>query len=163
MPSPLLSALKNPRFLRLWAGQCVSALGDRFTEMALLSLALGGQASAELARLDFWAYLPWILLGPFAGLLVDRYSRKALMIGADLGRLALVLTLFACGLRNGQDLAGTYPVLFGMGILSTLFSPAKSACLPDLVEAGQVMPAGLDQQLSPQELADLVTFLKACR
>ncbi len=142
MPSPLASALRNPRFLKLLAGQCISAIGDRFTELALLSLALGGQASAELARLDFWSYLPWILLGPFAGLLVDRYSRRKLMIAADLGRLGLVLTLFAFGLRDGQDLGGTYPVLFAMGMLSTVFSPAKSACLPDLVPVEQVMPAG---------------------
>ena len=142
MPSPLVSALKNPRFLRLWAGQSVSAVGDRFTEMALLSLALGAHASAELARLDFWSYLPWILLGPFAGLLVDRYSRRKLMICADLGRLLLVLVLLAFGLRRGEDLSGTYPVLFAMGMLSTLFSPAKSACLPDLVTPEQVMPAG---------------------
>ncbi len=140
MSSPLVSALKNPRFLKLWAGQCISALGDRFTQLALLSLVMMADTSWEQAKLDFCAFLPF-LAGPFVGVLVDRASRKWLMVGADLARAALVLAIFAFGLREGADLSGTYPLLFAMGLMTAVFSTSKSASLPDLCEAPQVLPS----------------------
>ena len=141
MPSPLGDALKNPRFLKLWAGQCVSALGDRFTQLALLSLVMMADTSWEQAKLDFCAFLPF-LAGPFVGVLVDRASRKWLMIGADLARAGLVLAIFAFGLREGADLSGTYPLLFAMGLMTAVFSTSKSASLPDLCDPPQILPSG---------------------
>ncbi len=142
MSSPLVSSIRNPRFLKLWAGQCISALGDRFTELALLALAIHGQTSAEQAWLDFWMFLPWLLFGPFAGVLVDRFPRKPLLIGADLARAALVLGILGLGLKEGGSLAPAYPFLFAMGLMTSIFSPAKSASLPDLVAPAQVLPSG---------------------
>ena len=142
MASPLLSALRNRRFLTLWAGQCVSALGDRFTQVALLSLVIAGNAARAQAEISFYDYLPWLLFGPFAGVLVDRCSRKGLMIAADLARAALVGALFAFGLGQGADLSRAYPLLFGMGLMTAVFSPAKSAALPDLVGPDQILPSG---------------------
>lgn len=138
--APLVSSLKNPRFLKLWAGQCVSALGDRFTQLALLSLVMMADTSWEQAKLDFCAFLPF-LAGPFVGVLVDRSSRKRLMVGADLVRAALVLALFAFGLKAGANFSGIYPLLFAMGLMTAVFSTSKSASLPDLCAPTQVLPS----------------------
>ncbi len=143
MSAPLFSALRNPRFLKLWAGQCISALGDRFTQMALLSLVMAGQASDEQAKIILYEFLPWIILGPFAGVLVDRYSRKWLMIGADLVRGLLVALIFIVLMAHkGSGISAVYPLLFAMGSMTAIFSPAKSAALPDLVDSREILPSG---------------------
>lgn len=138
MPSPIAGAVRNPAFLKLWAGQCVSALGDRFTQLALLSLVMAADTSWEQAKLDFCAFFPF-LMGPFAGVLIDRMSKKRLMIIADLVRFVLVLAILAFGLKQGADLSRTYPLLLAMGLMTALFSPTKSASLPDLCPPEQVL------------------------
>ena len=83
-------------------------------------------------------YLPYSVLGPFAGALLDRWDRRMVMIGANLGRLLLVLLvggLLAFGL-------GDLPILCGALIINgfTRFvSSGLSASLPDVVPADRVV------------------------
>src|SRR5215510_15758437 len=83
---------RNPAFRRLWYGQVVSQLGDWFDSIALYALLLrltgSGQAVGALLVAQF---LPSTVVGLWSGVIIDRLPRKALMIGADIGRALLVL------------------------------------------------------------------------
>ena len=83
-------------------------------------------------------FLPYSLLGPFAGALLDRWDRRLVLIGANLGRLVLVLGIAALLAVGANDL----PILFGALIVNgfTRFvSSGLSAALPDVVPRDQVV------------------------
>ena len=86
---------KHNDFLKLWAGETVSLFGSQITVLALPLVAANTlQASpSEMGMLGFAQYVPWLLVGMFAGVWVDRLRRRPLMIAADLGRGLLLVPM----------------------------------------------------------------------
>ncbi len=89
-----LDVLRSPRYFPLWLGQLVSTFGDTLHYIALVLLVyqLTGQGVA-VAALVTAEILPVLFLGPVAGVVIDRFSRKTVLIGSDLVRAGLVITL----------------------------------------------------------------------
>lgn len=88
-------------FTIIWIGQVVSLFGTAMTNFALTIWAwlLTGQATA-LALVGFFTFAPTLLVTPFAGALVDRWSRKFVMMLSDLAAVlstVVVLILFSTG------------------------------------------------------------------
>jgi MFS transporter, DHA3 family, macrolide efflux protein len=74
-----------PAFILVWFGQVVSLLGTGMSQLALGLWAWQQTGSATaLAMMTFFATVPTIALGPVAGALVDRWDRRAVLIGSDL-------------------------------------------------------------------------------
>ena len=88
-------------FRILLFGQAISLLGTGMTRFAVMIWAFDQQGTATaLALLGFFACLTYVLVSPFAGVLVDRWDRRKVMILADLGSgvmTALMLALFSFG------------------------------------------------------------------
>jgi len=85
---------RKPFFL-IWTGQSVSLLGSQLVQFALIWWLTEKTGSATmLAFASFFSYLPEVILGPFAGALVDRWNRRRVMIFAD-GLIALATVLVA--------------------------------------------------------------------
>src|ERR687885_5980 len=86
--------IASPSYFPLWLGQLISNFGDTLHYIALVVLVfqLTGQGLA-VAGLVAAEVVPVLALGPVAGVVIDRFSRKAVLVGADLFRAALVLTL----------------------------------------------------------------------
>lgn len=88
-------------FLTVWSGQFVSTIGTLMTSLALAFWAFDvtGRAT-ELGLMVFFTFGPRVLLGPFAGALVDRWKRRTVLITCDLlagaGSIAILL-LFVSG------------------------------------------------------------------
>jgi hypothetical protein len=81
----LLASNRNYRFA--WTGQIVSEVGDHFNNIAVLSLAVEETHSgAIIAGLMLSRAIPAVLVGPVAGVLLDRFDRKRIMIASDLVR-----------------------------------------------------------------------------
>ncbi|MBC7810208.1 MAG: MFS transporter, partial [Burkholderiales bacterium] len=73
-------------FSLIWFGQLVSLLGTAMTRFALLIWAYQQTGEATtLALLGFFAFGPMVLVSPFAGVLVDRWDRRKVMMLTDLG------------------------------------------------------------------------------
>ena len=138
------SILGEKNFARLWYGQIISSLGDRFYQFALLYVILGIKqgmyVGKDSAQVTFLAMLPGFLLAPFYGWTIDRYSRRWVMFYADLVRAALTLTVlyFWFTLHN---LFAVYTVVFFMGACNGLFIPARQAALPQIVGKAQLVTA----------------------
>lgn len=88
-------------FIIVWLGQMASALGTAMTRFALLIWAYQQTNEATtVALLGFFAFGPYILLSPLAGVWIDRFDRRWVMILADLGAgmsTVVMLGLFASG------------------------------------------------------------------
>ena len=87
--------LINKSFFSLWIGQIISQCGDRINQMALIGLVYTkfGASSTQLAKLFSFAILPVFLVGPIAGVYVDRWSKKYTMFYSDILRGLLVLSI----------------------------------------------------------------------
>jgi hypothetical protein len=85
---------RGPAYVPLWLSQLVSSFGDTLHYIALVVLVyeLTGRGAA-VALLVAAEVVPVVLLGPVAGVVIDRFSRKAVLIRADLARALLALSL----------------------------------------------------------------------
>ena len=130
----------NRAFRRLWYGQVCSQLGDWLDTIALytLLLRLGGQGTA-LGGLMVAQAFPYAVIGPWAGVLVDRLPRKSVLIAADLGRAALVLLFLS--VRQADQLWMIYAVSFLKFALGSFYEPAREAVVPDVVRREQLVTA----------------------
>jgi MFS family permease len=144
MASPSVGYLallrRNRPFRRLWYGQIVSQLGDWFASIALYTLILRLTGSGQAVGLLLVAeLLPATLIGPWAGVLVDRLPRKAVMIAADVGRAALVLLFLL--VRDAGDIWIVYVASAGKVILTSFFEPARSAVIPAVTGRDELVAA----------------------
>jgi MFS family permease len=131
-----------PEFWRLLELRTVSQFGDGLFQAGLAGAILFNPERAakpwEIAGAFAVLFLPYSLLGPFAGALLDRWDRRVVLIAANLGRLLLVLGVGALLAVRADDL----PILFGALIVNgfTRFvSSGLSAALPDVVPRERVV------------------------
>ena len=123
---------QNPSFRNLWYGQVVSELGDWLNSIAIYALILKlsdsgmAMAGAMMAKL-----LPIVLVSPIAGVVVDRVSRKTVMIVSDLLRCIVVLGFLLVEDRDALWLV--YALVIVEISLSGFFEPARNAIIPSLV------------------------------
>lgn len=84
------------RFFTIWGGQAASLFGTQLVQFAIVWwLTVETGSAAVLATAAAMAYIPQILLGPFAGAVVDRWSRRKVMIIADSGIAVATVVLIA--------------------------------------------------------------------
>ena len=127
----------NADFRRLWTGQVVSEIGDWLNNIAVLALAIqlagAGRVGLAVATYAIARHLPLFIFGPVAGVVVDRVSRRRVMIAADVTRAVLALG-FMLANRAGS-LALIYVVGASLFSVSAFFNAAKRASIPNLVGA----------------------------
>ncbi|MEO8594412.1 MAG: MFS transporter [Candidatus Solibacter sp.] len=122
---------RNSNYRNTWIGQVVSEIGDHFNNIAVFGLVLAqthnGMAvtGVMLARA-----IPAMLAGPLAGITLDRFDRKRVMLASD-----LVRALFALGFIFTVDRPNTWLVYVLSGLLmvaSPFFSSGRAAILPTI-------------------------------
>ena len=130
-------------FARLWAGQSISLVGTQVTLVALPLLAITTLKAStfEVGLLAAAETVPFLLVGLPAGVWVDRWRRKPVLIAADAGRgllLASIPLAYAVDLLHMGQL---YVVAVGTGVLTVFFDVAYSAYVPALVEGDALIDA----------------------
>ncbi len=115
-------------FFTIWGGQTFSILGSQLVQFALVwYLTRTTQSATVLATASLIALLPQVFLGPFAGAIVDRGSRRKIMIAADASIAAATLALaglFAAGLIQPWHI---FTVLFIRSLGGSFHYPAMAA------------------------------------
>lgn len=133
--------LRNSRFNNLFFAMLTSSLGDWIGVLAILALTktiLGPTRAAAfaLSGVMIARILPTLLLGPVAGVFVDRWDRKRTLIVTDIGRgVVMFLIAFA------NDVYALFLGTLVIETMSTLFIPTKDALLPSLVERRRLVQA----------------------
>jgi MFS family permease len=144
-PAPVRSRSlwRTAGFGPFWGASTVSLLGDRITLLAIPFAAIALHASAlEVAALSTVNFLPWLLLGVFAGVAVDRSARyRKVMVWADLGRAVLLVSVPAAAAAGVLSYGQLLAVALLAGVFTVFFQAASSALLPKLVGAGRLPEA----------------------
>jgi MFS family permease len=127
-------------FRRLWTSHVVSTFGDAITSLGLLITAqrLTG-STAAVATTAVAIALPQLLFGLVAGVLVDRWDRKKVMVASDLIRAMLVLGFVAVSADNLMWLL--YAIAFVQATVGTFDNPARAAVLPQIVGSEGLLAA----------------------
>ncbi len=141
-PNPL-ALLRSWDFSALFLGGFISNVGSYFTSVAIIFMALvftsgltENEATRAIALMTTFTLLPMLILGPVAGVLVDKFDRKKVMIIADfLGALA------AFGLILTTQMWHLYLFALFNSSVRQFFYPAKTASIPRLVKQDQLLSA----------------------
>jgi MFS family permease len=137
------SVWRDRDFARYWAGHTVSQVGSQVTELALPLVALFelGASSAQVGLLRAVEFLPYLLLTLPVGVLADRRRRRPLMVGADLGRAAVLAVVPLAAAVDLLDLPLLVAVALAAGSLTVVFDVCYLSVLPGLVARDQIQPA----------------------
>lgn len=135
------SLWRHANFLRLWTAQTVSLFGTQVTVLALPTVAilLLHAGPVEIGVLVAIPWLAYLCVGLFAGVIIDHFPRRRIMIIADIGRaiaLGSIPLAFALGL---QGIAHLYIVAGVVGVFNVFFDVAYQAYLPTLLEQYQLL------------------------
>jgi len=131
---------RNRNFRLLYIGQTISQLGDWFNAVAIFALLLDLTGSATaVAWMMIVQFMPVAIVGPLAGVVVDRVDRRRLMIVTDLLRGSLVLALLLIHRRDQVWIA--YLVMAVIVGAQAFFEPARTATIPNVTSAEELLPA----------------------
>ncbi len=145
------------RFFTIWTGQAFSLLGSWLVQFALIWWLSATTGSATvLATATLAGMLPQIVLSPFAGVIVDRFSRRVIMFVAD--GLTALFTLALAGLfaAGTAQIWHVYVIMFVRSTAGAFHFPAMQASTSLMVPKAQLSRvAGMNQTL--QGMMNVVT------
>lgn len=140
--SKFRKVLKNRNFFFLWLGQIISQLGDRLGQMALIAFVYlrSPGSTMDMAKILSFTIIPVFLIGPVAGVYVDRWDRRRTMYICDLLRAVLIFTI-PFFLFYYKSIVPIYIIIFLVFSIGRFFVPAKLSIVPDLVDKKDLLIA----------------------
>ena len=149
---------KNRNYRNTWIGQVVSEIGDHFNNIAVFSLAVAEhQSGLVVSGVMLSRAIPAMLAGPLAGVVLDRFDRKRIMIASDLIR-AVVAALFILTVHR-HDTWLLY-VLSGLLMLaSPFFTSGRAAILPSIATKDELHTANSLTQTTQWTTLTIGAFL----
>src|SRR5215471_10087721 len=139
--------LKTPALKRLWIAQLVSVFGDFLAIFAVFSVVTfqlhGTPTQVSMILVAFLT--PLAVVSPIAGVFVDKWNVKWTMIGSDVTRGLLIVTLLFV-----RDLNAIYGIFFLLATVSAFFIPAQSVALRTVAPPGGLLAANALMQQAVQ-------------
>jgi MFS family permease len=151
----LLENNRNYRYT--WSGQVVSEIGDHFNNIAVFSLALAiTKSGLVVSGIMLSRAIPAVLAGPIAGVVLDRFNRKHVMIASDLIRAVLALGFILCLRHPGTWLLYLFSAL--LMFASPFFTSGRSAILPTITTKEELHTANSLTQTTQWTTITIGTF-----
>lgn len=140
---PMFAVLRHRPFRNLWLGQAVSEIGNAFYFVTFMFMA--GKLTGSTAMVGYVGAaetIPFLLLGPYAGVVADRFDRRRIMLLSDVGSTLALLAFGACLLAGmGKSMPVLLGIAFALSAIRVFFNPAKTASIPELVPAEDLVAA----------------------
>jgi MFS family permease len=132
---------KHRDFMRLWSAQAISAFGARITRegLPLAAVITLDATPAQLGLLAALSMGPGLVVGLLAGGFVDRRRRRTILIGSDLFRFAILMTVPVAAWLQILTIEQLFVVAGLVGAAGVLFDLADNAFLPSLIKPEQLM------------------------
>jgi predicted MFS family arabinose efflux permease len=134
---------ENLHFRRFWAGQTISLFGDQVSLLAipLLAVLTLHADAAQMGLLGAAELVPYLLFAIHVGAWAGTRRGRSLLIAADLGRAALLLSIPLAAALGGLSMGLLYAVAFGVGTLAVIFDVAYQTVFAELVDPGDYVVA----------------------
>lgn len=134
--------LGNRKFVLYSIGQGFSQFGDRLVQIVLIGFVYHRWPGStfQLAKLFFFTIIPSFFISPMAGVFVDRFDRKKIIVLCDLVRslLVLLIPLFFVYSKNAVPI---YITIFFIFAASCFFLPARLSIIPELIHKDRLILA----------------------
>jgi MFS family permease len=133
--TPPPSLWKDRNFLLFWSGETISFFGFQVTVLAVPYIAIEvlGAGPGQMGLLRFLEMIPFLLLGPLVGVLVDRHRRRPIMLGSNAVRALLVLAIPILYFTDTLSMSALFVIGVLAGVCSVLFDLSYLSFLPALV------------------------------
>jgi hypothetical protein len=138
---PAVALLRLHDFRTLYVAVTVSELGDALNYIALMWLALEHGGALGVVAVRIADSVPALLFGLHGGIAADRWSRRKLMVGADLARAATLGPLAVLGFEGSLSLPALVVAAFLLEAATSYFEPAYGATVPAVVDRQNVQGA----------------------
>ncbi len=134
--------LRKSSFVYLWLAQISSTLAVQLYSVGVIVVIFDRTGSTlQAAGVMIVHSLPHILFAPMAGVLVDRYPRKRVLIAVELSRALLVALSLYIALDATLNVWAIYVVVAGLAIADSIYKPALLSMIPSLVEKSAIVHA----------------------
>lgn len=155
--APAPSLFRHRDFMLLWTGQSISELGSSVTTVALplIAVVLLHASTFEVGLLSAAVTVPFLVIALPAGLVVDRVTKRWLMIGCDAIRMLAIGSVPAAGAFGALTLGQLYAVAIVGGVCTVFFDVAYQSYVPSLVSPRQLLD-GNGKLGATQEVARVV-------
>jgi MFS family permease len=135
--------LDHRGYVRFWIADAVSTVGSSVTALALQVVAVVTlhATGTEVGIVNAARWLPYLLLGLLAGVIVDRYRRQPILIGADFARAIVLGVIPLAAAFDWLSLPLLIAVVLVFGTLSLAYDAAHQSFPPSLVPPELLIPA----------------------
>lgn len=149
--------IRNRSFFLLWLVNNTTTLAlELFTITVLVTVFEQTNSTLQAAGAMVARSVPLLLLGPVAGVLVDRFRRKNVLVGMDLLRLLLIgVSIWLLRTGDAMPVAQIYLILIGLSAAGVFHEPARLALIPSLVTKDELVRANSFIMVSRQVLLAL--------
>ena len=141
---------QHPDFLKYWVGWSASALGKQVTAIVLPTAAIQllNAGPTEMGMLTVLEYLPFLLLAMVAGVLVDRFPRRTILVVCGAGRSVIFMFVTAAYFFGTLSIYHLYGVALLLGIFSVASQVATQAYQRILLTRSQLMEGNTKREVS---------------
>ena len=138
LPFRLLKA--NPNVRNLWLGETISDFGDTFYDIAVMWFVFQKTGSGLQTGLVLVSvFLPQVVVGPFLGVIADRWNRKRMMLAASVIQALLTTILLVLMIFQRVQMWQIYAITILLSVVQLAYRPARAGLFPDLLERSELM------------------------
>jgi MFS family permease len=148
--APRRSLFRHPNYLKLWTAATVSLFGTQVSQIAIpfIAAVLLDASPGEVGLLTTIEFLPFLLFTLPAGVWVDRFPKKRILVLGDVGRAVLLLSIPVAFALDALTMWQLYIVGFGMGVMTVFFDVADQSYLPTILEREELVEGNSKLQIS---------------
>ncbi len=155
--APRRSLFHHPNFIRLWTAATVSLFGTQVSQIAIpfIAVILLHASPGEVGLLTTVEFLPFLLFTLPAGVWVDRFSKKRILVLGDLGRAVMLASIPIAWALGALTIWQLYLVGFVNGVMTVFFDVADQSYLPTILERDELVEGNSKLQVSQSAAAIL--------
>jgi MFS family permease len=148
--APRRSLFRHPNYLKLWSAATVSLFGTQVSQIAIpfIAAVVLQSSPGEVGLLTTIEFLPFLLFTLPAGVWVDRFPKKRILVLGDLGRAAMLLSIPIAFALDGLTIWQLYVVGFVNGCMTVFFDVADQSYLPTILERDELVEGNSKLQIS---------------
>ena len=148
--APRRTLFRHPNYLKLWSAATISLFGTQVSQIAIpfIAAVLLDASPGEVGLLTTIEFLPFLLFTLPAGVWVDRFPKKRILVLGDVGRALLLLSIPVAYALGGLTMWQLYVVGFGIGVMTVFFDVADQSYLPTILERDELVEGNSKLQIS---------------
>lgn len=148
--APRRSLFRKPNFAKLWTAATISLFGTGISQLAIpfVAAVLLKASPGEVGLLSTIEFLPFLLFTLPAGVWVDRFPRRRILVVGDLGRAAMLVSIPIAAAAGVLTIWQLYLVGFVNGVMTVFFDVADQSYLPTVLERDELADGNAKLQLS---------------